>query len=138
MSGKVLASLKELKSCADGEAVTFRGRILRLWEPGGLRMCLIGDESALMRVELGRGAVREGDSYEFQDAIAHRYAGGWHSVELSADSRVIRLDFDVPVPQDERYIERTFKILSGVQRKKGRAAGRIAPWRHPVEGTKDE
>lgn len=138
MSGKALASLKELKSCADGEAVTFRGCVLRLWESGGLRMCLIGDESALMRVELGQATVREGGSYEFRDAIARRYPGGWHSVGLSDDSLVIKLDDDIPVSQDESYIERTFKILSGVQRKKGRAAGRIAPWRHPAERRGDD
>ncbi|HEV8575285.1 MAG TPA: hypothetical protein VGR43_11330 [Dehalococcoidia bacterium] len=138
MSGKALASLNELKSCGDGGSVTFKGRVLRLWEPGGLRMCLIGDESALMRVELGQAMVREGRSYEFRDAIARSYPGGWHSAELSHDSQVIPLDLDVPVSQDESYIERTFKILSGVQRKKGRAAGRIAAWRHPAERGGDD
>jgi hypothetical protein len=138
MSAKRLAALKELKSRVDGEKVTFRGRVLRLWEAGGLLMCLIGDESALLRVELGGAMVGEGVSYEFRDAIARTYAGGWHSAELRDDSAVVPLDFDVSVSQDEGYIERTFKILSGVQRKKGRAAGRIEPWKHPARGAGDD
>jgi hypothetical protein len=128
----MLASLKELKSRRDGEYVSFRARVLRLWEVGGLRMCLVGDESALSRIELGQAAVDEGKSYEFRDALVRAYAAGWHSAALTETSEVVALDEDIAVPQDEAYIERTFKILSGVQRKKGRAAGRVEPWRHPA------
>jgi hypothetical protein len=132
MSAKELASLKELKSRAEGDRVSFRARVLRLWEVGGLRMCLVGDESALTRIELGDAAVEEGASYEFRNAAVRVYPGGWHSVALTEASEVAVLDEDIPVSQDEAYIERTFKILSGVQRKKGRAAGRVEPWRHPA------
>jgi len=132
MSARELTTLTELKSAADGERVTFRAYVLRLWEVGGLRMCLAGDESALTRVELGEAAVEEGKSYEFRNAAVREYPGGWHSAAVTAGSETIALDDDIRVSQDEAYIERTFKILSGVQRKKGRAAGRVAPWRHPA------
>ena len=132
MSASKLGTLKELKSCADGDRVTFQARVLRLWEIGGLRMSLVGDESALTRIELGEAVVGESKSYEFGNAIVREYPGGWHSVALTETSEVIALDEDISVSQGEAHIERTFKILSGVQRKKGRAAGRVAPWRHPA------
>ncbi len=132
MNARNLENLKALKACADGERVTFRARVLRLWEVGGLRMCLVGDESALMRVEIGEAALREGGSYRFGEAVVREHPGGWHSAMLAGASGASPLDHDVPVSQDEAYIERTFRILSGVQRKKGRAAGRVAPWQHPA------
>jgi hypothetical protein len=132
MKPRPLATLKELKSCADGDGVSFRARVLRLWEVGGLRMCLVGDESALSRIELGEAVVEEGTSYEFGNAVVREYPGGWHSAAVTEKSQVVVLNEDISVSQDEAYIERTFKILSGVQRKKGRAAGRVAPWRHPA------
>jgi probable F420-dependent oxidoreductase len=138
MNARELASLKELKSCADGERVTFRARVLRLWEIGGLRMCLVGDESALTRIELGGAQVEEGKSYEFGNAVVREYPGGWHSAALTETSDAIALDDDIGVSEDEAYIERTFKILSGVQRKKGRVAGRVAPWRHPARPGENE
>jgi hypothetical protein len=138
MSARKLTTLKELKSCEDGEHVTFRARVLRLWEVGGLRMCLVGDESALTRIELGEAAVEDGKSYEFRGAVVREYPGGWHSAALTRSSEVIALDDDILVSQDEAYIERTFKILSGVQRKKGRAAGRVAPWEHPARSRDGE
>jgi hypothetical protein len=129
----ILGNLKELKSCRDDDRVRFRARVLRVWEVGGLRMCLAGDESALTRIELGEAAVEEGKSYEFREAVVREYPGGWHSAAVTDASEVSVLDEEIPVSQDEAYIERTFKILSGVQRKKGRAAGRVAPWQHPAE-----
>jgi len=138
MSARELITLTELKSAEDGERITFRARVLRLWEVGGLRMCLAGDESALTRVELGETAVEEDKSYEFRNAVVRDYPGGWHSAAVTAGSETMVLNDDVLVSQDEAYIERTFKILSGVQRKKGRAAGRVAPWRHPVRAGEDE
>jgi len=132
MNARIVENLRALKACADGERVTFRARVLRLWEVGGLRMCLVGDESALMRVETGEAELREGESYRFGEAVVQEHPGGWHSAMLTETSRVTPLDHDVRVSQDEAYIERTYKILSGVQRKKGRAAGRVAPWQHPA------
>lgn len=132
MSPRPLEDLKALKTCAEGERVTFRARVLRVWEAGGLRMCLVGDSSALTRVEIGATPVQEAKSYEFRNAVVREYPGGWHSASLVEDSAAVPLDYDIAVSQDEAYIERTHKILSGVQRKKGRAAGRIAPWRHPA------
>ncbi len=96
-------------------------------------MCLAGDESALTRVEIGQAAVEQGRSYEFGGAIVCEYPGGWHSAALVEASVLAPLDEAVTVPQDEAYIERTYKILAGVQRKKGRREGRIAPWRHPSQ-----
>jgi hypothetical protein len=116
--------------------VTFRARVLRFWEIGGLRMCLAGDESALTRVEVGAATLNEGESYEFGGALVGEYPGGWHSAALVEGSEVVRLAVDVPISQDEAYIERTYKILAGVQRKKGRRDGRVAPWRHPAEQPK--
>ena len=39
-------------------------------------------------------------------------------------SEALAIDEDISTPQDEAYIERTFKILSGIQRKRGRKEGR--------------
>jgi hypothetical protein len=121
-----------------GERITFRARVLRTWEVGGLRMCLAGDESGLTRVETGGAAVEPGTSYEFRDAEVRQYPGGWTSLSIAAGGSAIALSVDVPAPPDEAYIERTFKILSGVQRKKGRREGRLSAWQHPAEGTQEE
>ena len=137
MSPKVLENLKALKAFATGERVTFKARVLRFWEVGGLRMCLVGDDSALTRVEIGKATVEEGKSYEFRKAVVREYPGGWHSLSLSDESGVVALDYDVAISQDEDYTERTLKILSGIQQKKGRAAGRLPPWRHPLSRDRD-
>jgi hypothetical protein len=129
----MLESVKALKSHPAGERVSFRARVLRLWEVGGLRMCLVGDELALTRVELGAAVVEQGGSYEFHDATIREYPGGWHSASLDADASVVPLAEEIPISQDEAYIERTYKILAGVQRKKGRREGRLSPWRHPAD-----
>jgi len=138
MSERALADLKALKDCREGDRVTFRARVLRLWEVGGRRMCLVGDESALSRVDIGQASLGDGGSYEFQNLTVREYPGGWHSASFSEESRAVPLDFEVAVSRDEAYIERTYKILSGVQRKKGRAAGRIPPWRHPAAADRSE
>lgn len=138
---KTLDNVKALKACRAGDRVSFRARVLRVWEMGGLRMCLAGDESALTRVELGGGAVEPGRSYEFRDTLVREYpsrkAGDrpWHSASLAEGSEVVLLGEDVPMSQSEEYIEFTYKILAGVQRKKARKEGRIAPWRHPADGS---
>jgi hypothetical protein len=100
-------------------------------------MCLVGDDSALTRVEIGKATVEEGKSYQFRKAVVREYPGGWHSLSLGDESAVVALDYDVAISQDEGYIERTFKILSGIQQKKGRAAGRLPPWRHPSSGDQE-
>jgi hypothetical protein len=128
----ILEELKGLKTRVDGERVTFRAQVLRFWEVGGLRMALVGDESALVRVEIGEAVLEERRSYEFREALVKTYRGGWHSLSLTSGSAVVPLVDEIPVSQSEDYIERTYKILAGIQRKKGRAAGRIAPWRHPT------
>ena len=128
-----MATVKELKSLAPGEEATFRARALRLWDIGGLRMALVGDESGLTRVELGAAVVEEGRSYEFTRAAVRQYEGGWTSVSIANGGEALAIDEDVAVPQDEAYIERTFKILSGIQRKKGREEGRLPPWEHPAK-----
>jgi hypothetical protein len=109
--------------------------VLRVWDVGGLRMCLAGDESGLTRVETGEAAVERGRSYEFRDAAVRQYPGGWTSLSIADGGSATPLPVDVPAPQDQEYIERTFKILSGVQRKKGRREGRLPAWQHPAEGT---
>ena len=137
---KILKDVKALKACRAGERVSFRARALRVWEMGGLRMCLVGDESALTRVELGEAGVEPGRSYEFRNTQAREYpsrragARPWRSASLVDESEVVLLTEDVPISQSEEYIEYTYKILAGVQRKKGRKEGRIAPWRHPAAG----
>ena len=134
MSGtKLLPNVKGLKSCAAGDRVTFRAKALRFWEVGGLRMALVGDESALTRIEIGDADVDEGRSYEFRNALVREYPGGWHSASMAGDGEAAPLAEDIPVPQDAAYIERTFKILSGVQRKKARKEKRLPEWRHPAK-----
>ncbi|HEY5640549.1 MAG TPA: hypothetical protein VIW01_10920 [Dehalococcoidia bacterium] len=128
-----MATVKELKTLASGEQATFRARVLRLWEVGGLRMALVGDESGLTRVELGAAEVEEDRSYEFRRAAVRQYEGGWTSVSVADGGDARAIEEGVPVPQDEAYIERTFKILSGIQRKKGRREGRLPPWDHPAK-----
>jgi hypothetical protein len=127
-------SVRGTKSCAPGERVTFWARVLRVWEVGGLRMCLVGDESGLTRLETGQAVVQQGRSYEFRDAAVSQYLGGWTSLSIAADGGgAIVLSVDVDAPHDEAYIERTFKILSGVHRKKGRREGRLPVWQRPSE-----
>jgi len=133
MTQTTLGSLKELKARVDGERLTFRARVLRFWEVGGLRMALVGDESALVRIEIGDAVLEEARSYEFRGAMVRTYPGGWHSVALTEESTVLALEEAVPVSQSDEYIERTYKILAGIQRKKGRTAGRLPPWRHPAD-----
>jgi len=120
--------VQDIKTCREGDRVSFRARALRLWEVGGLWMCLVGDKSALTRVELGRAAVEESRSYEFRDALVQAYPGRWHSVSLTGGGKALPLAEDLPISQNEAYIERTYKILTGVQRKKARREGRIEPW----------
>lgn len=129
----MLSNVKEIKERAAGETVSFRARVLRIWETGGLRMCLVGDRSALTRVELGAATLEEGRSYEFRDAVVKQYPGGWTSASIAGGGEAVMLEDDVPISQDEEYIERTFKILSGIQRKKARQEGRLPPWKHPTE-----
>ena len=100
-------------------------------------MCLVGDESALTRVEVGDVALEEDQSYEFRDAVVKQYQGGWHSVSIIEAGAAKRLEQQVDISQDQDYIERTFKILSGVQRKKGRREGRLPPWEHPAKRSGD-
>ncbi len=126
-----LGSVQDIRTCREGDSVSFRARALRLWEVGGLRMCLVGDKSALTRVELGMAAVEESHSYEFRDALVQAYPGRWHSVSLAGGGKALPLAEDLPISQNEAYIERTYKILTGVQRKKARREGRIEPWTHP-------
>jgi hypothetical protein len=133
MTAKALADLTMLKSCHAGDRVSFRARVLRFWEVGGLRMCLVGDETALTRIEIGDATVEQGRSYEFRDTLVREYPGGWHSASLAEGGDALLLDEDVPISQEEAYIQHTYKILSGIQRKKGRQQGRIAPWRHPSD-----
>ena len=123
--------VKDLKGLAPGDTATFCARVLRLWDIGGLRMALVGDESGLMRIDLGVAHAEAGRSYEFRDASVQQYPGGWTSVSIAAGGSLAPAD-DVAVPQDEVYIERTFKILSGIQRKKGRREGRLPVWKHPA------
>ena len=130
-----LGSVRDIKNFTSGDRVSFRARVLRVWEVGGLRMCLVGDESALTRVELGKATVQVGRSYEFRDALVRAYPGRWHSASLVRDGEAMLLAEDVPISQDEAYIERTYKILTGVQRKKARKEGRVEPWTHPRKRT---
>jgi hypothetical protein len=101
-------------------------------------MCLVGDESGLARVETGGAAGERGRSYEFRDAAVRQYPGGWTSLSIAEGGSAIALSVDVLAPQDEAYIERTLKILSGLQRKKGRREGRLPAWQHPAEGKREE
>jgi hypothetical protein len=126
-----LGNVAEIKTRAAGEIVTFRARALRFWDVGGVRMALVGDESALTRIELGDRACEAGRSYEFRGLAVKDYPGGWHSASVVAESDVVLLTEAVPVSQDEAYIERTFKILTGIQRKRARKEGRLPAWKHP-------
>src|SRR3990172_1753299 len=129
-----LNSVGEIKGRAAGDVVTFRAKALRFWDVAGVRMALVGDESALTRIELGDRECAAGQSYEFRDLVVKEYPGGWHSASVTENSDVIALEESISVSQDEAYIERTFKILSGIQRKKARKAGRLPEWKHPSTG----
>ena len=133
-----LANVRATKDTAPGERVSFRAKALRVWEAGGLRMALVGDTSGLTRVETGETTLELGRSYEFRDAVVRQYPGGWTSVSIADGGAAHVLADDIDTPQDEAYIERTFKILAGVQRKKGRREGRLPPWRHPASDAKEE
>ncbi len=126
-----IGSVSEIKGLRTGQRVTFRAQALRFWDVAGARMALVGDESALTRIELGDRGCEAGRSYEFRNLIVREYPGGWHSASVAEGSEVIPLAETVPVSQDEVYIERTFRILTGVQRKKARKEGRLPPWKHP-------
>lgn len=126
-----LAHVSEIKQRAAGESVTLRARVLRCWDVGGARMALVGDESALTRIELGYQVCEIEKSYEFRDLVVREYPGGWHSASVVEKSQIVPASDPVRVSQDEAYIERTFKILAGVQRKKARRTGRLPPWKHP-------
>ena len=126
-----LGRVSEVKGLRAGQRVTFRAQALRFWDVAGARMALVGDESALTRIELGDRDCRAGASYEFRNLIVREYPGGWHSASVAEDSVVTPVAETVPVSQDEAYIERTFKILAGVQRKKARREGRLPAWKHP-------
>lgn len=126
-----LGRVGDIKERTAGDVVTFRARALRFWDVGGVRMALVGDESALTRIELGDRSCDAGQSYEFRDLVVKEYPGGWHSASVVEGSEVVALQEPVPVSQDEAYVERTYKILAGVQRKKARREGRLPPWKHP-------
>ena len=130
--GRRLARVVDIKGRPAGERVTFRARALRFWDVGGVRMALVGDESALTRIELGDRPCEAGVSYEFRGLVVREYPGGWHSASVVEGSDLVQLREAVPVSQDQAYIERTFKILSGIQRKKARKEGRLPEWRHPA------
>jgi hypothetical protein len=136
MSAVRLSNVKATKECSPGDRVSFRAKALRFWEVGGLRMALVGDASGLTRVEVGDAALGEGRSYEFRNAGVVQYPGGWTSVSIANGGEAIELAEEIEVPQDEAYIERTFKILAGVQRKKGRVEGRLPAWEHPAGESK--
>ena len=132
---RMLPDVRSVKACETGDRVTFRAKALRIWEMGGVRMALAGDASGLTRVEIGDAPVETGRSYEFRDASVRQYPGGWTSVSVVGGGDLRELDEEINVPQDEAYIERTFKILSGIQRKRARQEGRAPPWEHPAAGT---
>jgi hypothetical protein len=134
----MLNSVSEIKQRAAGERVTFRARALRFWDVAGVRMALVGDESALTRIELGDTECEAGRSYEFRDLTVREYPGGWHSASVAEGSDVVALADDVPISQGEAYIERTFKILTGIQRKKARKAGRLPEWTHRRTGATND
>jgi len=130
--GQSLARVVDIKGTPAGERVTFRAQALRFWDVGGVRMALVGDESALTRIELGDRICEAGVSYEFRGLVVREYPGGWHSASVVEDSEIVPMAGSVAVSQDEAYIERTFKILSGIQRKRARKEGRLPEWRHPA------
>ena len=131
--GQSLARVVDIKGTPAGERVTFRAQALRFWDVGGVRMALVGDESALTRVELDDRGCEAGVSYEFRGLVVREYPGGWHSASVVEDSEIVPMAGSVAVSQDEAYIERTFKILSGIQRKRARKEGRLPPWVHPSD-----
>jgi hypothetical protein len=61
-------------------------------------------------------------SYEFRNGVVRAYPGGWHSAALDEGSEAVPLGAQIPLSQDEAYIERTYRILSG-------CSARRAGWR---------
>lgn len=134
-----LESVAALKGCRAGERVSFRARVLRVWEVAGQAMCLVGDQTALTRVELAGQAVVPGGSYEFRNALVREFparrpgAPTWHSASLMG-GEAVPLGQEVSISQTDEYIERTYRILAGVHRKRARREGLLGPWQHPARG----
>jgi hypothetical protein len=127
-------NVRQTKSLRAGSAIGLEVKVLRIWEIGGIRMCLAGDETGLTRIEIGSEIVEEGCSYRFSDAVVRQYPGGWTSLSMPQSGRVTLLARDIEIPQDPEYIARTYRILSGIQRKKARRDGRLPEWSHPAQG----
>lgn len=134
---KRLENVRALKACQAGERVSFRARVLRVWEIAGEAMCLVGDETALTRVELAGAQVERGASYEFHNALVREFparrpgAPSWHSASLLG-GEAVPLAEEIEVSQTEEYIERTYRILAGVHTKRARQEGLLGPWEHPA------
>ena len=134
-----IVKVEEAKSLTPGREVSLIAMVLRTWQVRDSGMCLVGDETGLMRIGLGdgnalqsgrgdlapTGQVQEGCTYLFEGLAVRVYTGGWHSLELSAYGRVLASDQPISVTADEKYIQQVYKILTGLERKRQRLGAKI-------------
>lgn len=122
---KVMAKVRvrEARSLPSGRVVSLIAKVLRIWQVGESKMCLVGDETGLMRIGLGKRQVQEGDVYLFEGLIVCAYTGGWHSFELGDYGRIHASDGPISVAADEKYIQQVYKILTGLEKKRQTSRG---------------
>ncbi len=88
-------------------------------------MCLVGDETGLVRIGLGGHQVQAERTYLFEGLEVRVYSGGWHSLELTPYGRVLAMEHPVNVTADDKYVQRVYKILTGLERKRQKLGAEI-------------
>lgn len=96
-----ISSIKE-----NNKWVTFRGKVLQLWEPKSDSISqtgLVGDDSGVIRLTIfAKSAekldvtLEEGESYEFRNVVSSIWQGQI-SVKANSNSEIIMLDTDIEV-----------------------------------------
>jgi hypothetical protein len=129
---RIVVSVKEVKACAGDERVALRAQVLKTWtfqdgREKGQAACLVGDRSGVMHIDIPQEEdVAVGMSYLFDGLRVLVYPGGWHSLDADTSTRILPLDEAVPVSAEPAYIERVYKILTGVRRKRARREAQSA------------
>ena len=111
-------SIAALRSVRPGREVSLLARVLRTWEAGAFRMCLLGDDTGLIRLRLAQDGVEEGRAYVFGRVRVLRFTGGWQSLQATPNSEMVPSDEPVRVAADDAYISRVYKILTGLEKKR--------------------
>src|SRR5688572_29331676 len=118
-------TVEEAKFLTPGRVVSLVAKVLRTWQIGESHMCLVGDETGLVRLGLGSYQVQVERTYLFEGLEVRVYTGGWHSLELTPYSRVLATEHPVNVAADEKYIQQVYKILTGLERKRQKTGAEL-------------